>query len=231
MYHDRKGQVMPANANKPFKGLGMEGWIARWYARTRSHDLEDFRRQAKKTAERLGGAGVVLEVAPGPGYFAIELSKLGSFRITGLDISRTMVEIARENAGTAGARVEFRQGNSAQMPFERESFDFVYCAAAFKNFSEPVRALDEMHRVLRPGGKAVIMDLRPNASKEEIAYAVQQSGRSAFDKWVTQQIFRRVLLKRAYTENDFIRMVNGSRFGACEVVPDSIALEIRLAKD
>jgi ubiquinone/menaquinone biosynthesis C-methylase UbiE len=222
---------MPANAHKPFKGLGMEGWIARWYARTRGHDVEDFRRQAKKIAEKLRATSDVLEVASGPGYFAIELWKLGYFRIIGLDISRTMVEIARENAVAAGARVEFSQGNAAGMPFESGTFDFVYCAAAFKNFSEPINALDEMHRVLRPGGEAIIMDLRRSASKEEIASAVQQSGRTAFDKWVTQQIFKRVLLRRAYSEDDFIRMVRDSLFGACEVVTDSIALEVRLVKD
>ena len=46
------------------------------------------------------------------------------------------------------------------MPFEDNEFDFVLCRAAFKNFSEPVAALREMHRVLKPGGKALIIDLR-----------------------------------------------------------------------
>ena len=52
------------------------------------------------------------------------------------------------------------------MPFDSGSFDFVYCRAAFKNFSEPIRAIDEMNRVLKPGGKAVIVDLRKDASAQ-----------------------------------------------------------------
>src|SRR5579864_9095031 len=61
----------------------------------------------------------VLEVAPGPGFFAIELAKLGKYTITGLDISRTFVEIATKNARQAGVTVDFQQGNAAAMPFTR----------------------------------------------------------------------------------------------------------------
>ena len=68
---------------KPFKGKNMEGWIARWYTRTRSNDMEDFRRQAKSVAQNLRGGCDVLEVAPGPGFFAVELAKRGDFKIRG----------------------------------------------------------------------------------------------------------------------------------------------------
>jgi hypothetical protein len=43
---------MNSVATKPYKGKGMEGWLARWYARTRRNDMEDFRREAKAAAER-----------------------------------------------------------------------------------------------------------------------------------------------------------------------------------
>ena len=76
----------------------------------------------------------------GPGFLAIELARLGSYRITGLDISKSFVRIATENAIKAGVEVTFREGNASSMPFESDSFDFVYCRAAFKNFSEPVQA-------------------------------------------------------------------------------------------
>jgi len=57
----------------------------------------------------------VLEVAPGPGFFAIELAKQGDFKLTGLDISQTLVEIAAENARKAGVKIDFRLGNAAAM--------------------------------------------------------------------------------------------------------------------
>src|SRR6266496_5709380 len=97
------------------------------------------------------------------GYHAIEVAKLG-FTVTGLDISATMVEIATDGASRAGVRAEFRRGDASAMPFEDGSFDVVVCQAAFKNFRRPVTALNEMHRVLRPGGVAVVQDMNHDAT-------------------------------------------------------------------
>jgi ubiquinone/menaquinone biosynthesis C-methylase UbiE len=222
---------MHAVEQKPYKGSGMEGRIARWYARTRRSDMEDFRQQAKAVARHLARGFRVLEVAPGPGFFAIELAKLGDFKITGLDISRTLVDIAKENAGDAGVQVDFRLGNASAMPFVDGSFDFVYCSAAFKNFAEPVKALDEMYRVLRPGGEAIVVDLRSDVSPDEIDAYVRQSKRSRVDAWMTTLAFRCMLVKRAYSRDEFLRMAQKSRFGACQIKVASIGFEVRLAKE
>ena len=221
---------MPSAKQKAWKGTGMEGWVARWYARTRRNDMEDFRREAKAVAERLRPGCDVLEVAPGPGFFAVELAKQGAFKLTGLDVSRTLVEIAAENARKAGVKIDFRLGNAAAMPFADESFDMTYCAAAFKNFSEPVRALDEMYRVLRPEGEAVVVDLCKDASLDEIDTYVKQSKRRWIDAWMTKWTFRHVLLKRAYTGEEFIRMAEKSRFGTCQMNAGPLGFEVRLTK-
>jgi len=192
--------------------------------------MEDFRRQARTTAEHLSSGCNVLEVAPGPGFFAIELAKLGDFKITGLDISRTFVEIATENARNAGVRIDFRSGNASAMPFADDSFDFIYCSAAFKNFSEPVKALDEMYRVLCPGGEAMVVDLRKDVSLDEIDAYVKQSGRSRIDAWMTSWAFRCMLIKRAYTKDEFRRMAEQSRFGTCQIQVSPIELETRFTK-
>ena len=215
---------------KPYRGLGMEGWVARWYARTRRHDMEDFRSEARAVAEHLPKGCNVLEVAPGPGFFAIELIRLGDFKITGLDISRTLIDVAKENARAADVNIDFCRGNASAMPFASELFDFVYCSAAFKNFSEPVKALDEMHRVLRPRGRAVIMDLCKDASGDEIDAYVKRSGRNRFDAWMTKWTLQHVLLKRAYSRDDFIQMSKQSRFGSCEIKTSTIGFEVQFSK-
>jgi ubiquinone/menaquinone biosynthesis C-methylase UbiE len=215
---------------KPFKGLGMEGWVARWYTRTRRNDTEDFRSEARAVAAHLPVGCNVLEVAPGPGFFAIELARLGDFKITGLDISRTLIDLAKENACKAGANVDFRLGNAAAMPFDCEVFDFVYCSAAFKNFSEPVKALDEMHRVLRPGCRAVIVDLCKDVAVDEIDAYLKRSGRNRFDAWMTKWTFQHVLLKRAYARDDFIQMSKRSLFGSCQIKASTISFEVQFRK-
>jgi ubiquinone/menaquinone biosynthesis C-methylase UbiE len=169
-------------------------------------------------------------VAPGPGYFAIALAGLGPFHVVGLDISRSFVGIATGNARRAGVGVEFRQGNASAMPFESDAFDFIYCRAAFKNFADPVGALHEMHRVLRPGGTAVISDLRKDASHAEIDAAVKEMHLGRVNSALTRWIFKHVLLKRAYLPDEFRRMAARTPFGSCEVRPESIGMEVSFRK-
>jgi len=221
---------MTQQTSKPYIGMGMEGLIARWYAKSTSRDMEDFRREARKVAAQLPANADVLEVAPGPGYFSIELARLGSFRITGLDISHTFVRFAQMNARKQSLAINFRHGNASAMPLEPDSFDFVYCRAAFKNFSQPVEAINEMHRVLRPGGRAMIVDLRKDVSMDQINTFVKNSGRNLFDSMLTRYTFRTLLIKRAYTTQDFMNMAKESRFGGCRIDTGGIGLEVYFEK-
>jgi len=213
---------------KPYKGLGMEGAIASWYASLTKKSLEDFRALARRTAERIPPQSSVLEVAPGPGYFAIELAKLGN---SGLDISETFVGIARANAAKAGVRVDFRHGNASKMPFANESFNFLLCRAAFKNFSEPQRALEEMHRVLTPCGQAVFIDLRGDASQESINQAVNEMNLGIVNEILTKLAFRFMLLKRAYTRSEFERMISGTKFSDTAIQENLMGFEILLSRE
>jgi ubiquinone/menaquinone biosynthesis C-methylase UbiE len=222
---------MTTQAKKGYKGLGMEGAIARWYARNTGKDLGEFRHHAAALAARLPDGGDVLEVAPGPGYLAIELARLGPYRITGLDISHTFVQMATDNAAKAGAAVTFRHGNASEMPFEADSFDLIVCRAAFKNFSEPVRALCEMHRVLRPGGTALILDLRPDASRAAIDAYVKGKGLGWVNAMLTKLTFRFMLVKRAYSQEQFRRMASETPFGACTIREEGLGLEVALTKE
>jgi ubiquinone/menaquinone biosynthesis C-methylase UbiE len=162
------------------------------------------------------------------GSDVLELAKLGSYRITGLDISRTFVEIARGNARQAGVDVDFRLGNAASMPFGNESFDFLLCRAAFENFAEPLRALREMYRVLKPGGHALIIDLRKDASSESIGEAVQGMHLGRVNGLITRLTFRFMLLKRAYTRSELERLIAQTEFGPAELEEGTIGLELSL---
>ncbi len=186
---------------KAYKGMGMEGSIAKWYDKNTRKDLPEFKALARRVADGLpGGFPRVLEVAPGPGFFSIELAKLGKYQITGLDISQTFVGIARKNAEVEGVSVDFRQGNVSAMPFSANAFDFILCRAAFKNFSAPVAVpLQEMRRVLKPGGRAVIIDLGKDTPKKDIDAYIQKLGVSVWDAFVMRWTFRLMLLPRAYT--------------------------------
>jgi ubiquinone/menaquinone biosynthesis C-methylase UbiE len=222
---------MTAATTKGYRGIGMEGAIARWYAKSTRKDIERFRALAARLRAELPQAGDVLEVAPGPGYLAIEMAEGGAYRVTGLDVSRTMVELARANAAEAGVEVDFRRGDASAMPFADDSFDLLTCSAAFKNFSEPHKALGEMYRVLRPGGTALIVDLHRDVPMSEIRKYFSGMGLGTVERWMTVASFRFMLLKRAYTRGEFEQLLADIPFREKEIrIDDGVGLEVWLRK-
>jgi ubiquinone/menaquinone biosynthesis C-methylase UbiE len=208
----------------------MEGAIARWYAQQRrsGNQLETYRTQAAQLSEGLPSGTDVLEVAPGPGYMAVEMARLGH-HVTGMDISHTFVTIATENARQAGVSVDFRHGDVASMPFAAESFDLIVCQAAFKNFAEPVRALDEMHRVLRTGGTAVIQDMSRETTTADIDREVSRMELTRLNTVVTKWTLAALRL-RAASRAHFEGLAAESIFRTCEIRTDGISMEVRLTK-
>lgn len=213
---------------KPYKGRGMEGFVAAFYARQAEYDRAELQATARRIAAALNAGSRVLEIAPGPGLLAIELAKLTGGRVTGLDISRSFLQIAADNARRAGAEVDFEHGDAADLPFPDDQFDFVVCRAAFKNFTRPLVALNEMHRVLKPGGAALIIDLRKDYSTRAVSDYFKNRG------FVTAAMikltFRFMLKQRAYTKDSMTELVAQSAFGHGEFRLDPIGFELTLRK-
>jgi ubiquinone/menaquinone biosynthesis C-methylase UbiE len=212
---------------KAYIGMGMEGSIARWYEKNTARDMEEFRRLGARIAGMLPAGAAVLEVAPGPGFLSVELAKRG-LKVTGLDISETFVSLAEKNAERAGVRVFFEQGNASEMPFAGQSFDFLVCRAAFKNFADPVGALREMRRVLKPGGRGLIIDLRRDASVADIDAYVDGLGVSLLNRLFIKATFRTMLLPRAWPMDAFAKLLEGIPFRRTEIIPNAIGMEIWL---
>ena len=217
------------------KDIGIEGFAARWYDKnTKKNRLSEMKSYAQEVSKHLSDDGSsVLEVAPGPGYLAIELAKLGNnFDVVGLDISNDFIEIARKNAREAGVNVEFRQGSVAQIPYSDNKFDFIICTAAFKNFKEPLKALSEMHRVLKKStGTALIIDMNRNATNHQIEDYIS---RSLGVKWLERVffgfIFKYILRNGAYTRDEFISLISKTAFTSHEIREEGIGLYVYLKK-
>ena len=215
---------------KPHPDRGMEGMVAKWYAANTAEMMKEYVDLARRIASQIPEGSAVLEVAPGPGYFSIELAKLGAYAVTGLDLSRTFVKIASRKAAEAGVRVDFRQGSASNMPLQKDSFDFLLCRAAFKNFADPVAALQEMCRVLKPGGRGLIIDLKRNASPETISHHIDGMGLTWFNRILTKMAFKGMLLKSAYTREEFEQMLTHAKFSKVSIEETDMGLEIMMTK-
>lgn len=181
------------------------------------------------TTQGLPDGAEVLEIAPGPGYFAVELAKLGRVRVSALEISHTFVEIVSENARRAGVAVHIKQGDASGLPFPDRSFDRVFCQAAFKNFSRPQEAVNEMYRVLRPGGAAWIEDMRHDATNQAIRQEVDAMQLPAFRAFLTIRALKS-LRGHAYTAAGFEDFARASPFRSCTIDLTPIGLEAGLTR-
>jgi ubiquinone/menaquinone biosynthesis C-methylase UbiE len=208
------------------RAMAMEPPSAAWW----TNDLTRFLKMVRLIGQRVRPAGHILEVGPGPGYLAIELASRG-YRVSALDVSTWAVATTQRNAAVAGVDVDVRHGSALAMPFADASFDGVVCVDVLKNFSDPIGVLNEMHRVLRPGGEASIVDLRQDARREDIDAEVRNMFLSPWQSLVTRWTFRARVLKRAYSHAQLERMAGQSRFGGGELNPDGIGVELRLKKE
>ena len=116
------------------------------------------------------------------------------------------------------------------MPFDDNTFDAIFCRAAFKNFSQPVMALQEMCRVLKPGATALIIDLRKDVSKEAIDAEVATLKQSPLNALFTKWTFRLMLVRRAYTRDRFVDFIRQTEFTDSDIRKTRTGFEISLRK-
>jgi ubiquinone/menaquinone biosynthesis C-methylase UbiE len=101
-------------------------------------------------------SGDTLEVAVGT---ALNLPHYGQdVRLTGLDLSPEMLQIARERAARLGKEIDLHEGDAHELPFPDSSFDTIVCTYSLCNIPDPGRAVAEMKRVLRPEGQLILVD-------------------------------------------------------------------------
>lgn len=104
----------------------------------------------------------VLDLATGTGDLAVELVALGADRVVGADFCEPMLEAAARKVAERHVRgVEFVLADALDLPFSDATFDAVTSAFLLRNVADLSRCLQEMRRVLRPGGRAVALDLTP----------------------------------------------------------------------
>ncbi|WP_256941311.1 class I SAM-dependent methyltransferase [Bacillus sp. EAC] len=226
---NRLGKSKMKNMRKK-KDVGIYGLTAKWYDKnSRKSRMKQMQEYANEISTLVENGASILEVAPGPGYLSIELAKKG-FNVTGVELSQDFVVIEKNNAKEANVSVDFKEGNASNLPCEDNSFDFIVCSAAFKNFKDPVKALSEMYRVLKPDGKALVIDMNYNSTSEDIENEVRNSGMKGFDKYFVKFAFKTFLKQGAYTKENFEMFLQEMHFRNYNIKQEGISLYVYLYK-
>ncbi len=153
----------------PFPGTTLYDWISRRDVFQRHYDL------LARDILRHISAGAVLDIGTGPGWLLLKLrERAPGLKLVGLDISPAMVERARKNLGP---EIEVRQGNAAGLPFEAAAFDAIVSTGSVHHWKEPEACFREIHRVLKPGGLALIYDLVSDTPKPALRQMAKDFGR------------------------------------------------------
>lgn len=209
--HGIQGELTVAQYDQMQRNLRDKGWI-----------------ETKSIIKCGINSGHALEIGYGPGYLGLEWLKFTQdTTLTGLDISPDMQKLARQNAKSYGVngRAQYQLGNCDNLPFDDNIFDAVFTNGSLHEWKQPCVAFNEIWRVLKPGGKYFISDLRRDMS--------------IFLKWFlwlgTQPPAIRPGLKTsigaAYTPRELTAMIADTQLKSAKISAHLIGIEITGAKE
>jgi len=188
--HGIQGAVTVANYDQMQRHLRDRGWI-----------------ETRALLESGITQGSALEIGHGPGYLGLEWLKLTqATRLTGLDISPDMQVLARRNAQSYGltTRTEYHLGNCEHLTFADNLFDAVFTSGSLHEWANPTGAFDEIWRVLRPGGRYFISDLRRDMNPALRIFLWLGTQPTAIRPWLNSSI------NAAYTPQELGKLAAGT---------------------
>lgn len=159
-------------------------------------------------------SGRLLDVGTGPGWLLLALERsLPEVEAIGVDISAAMVSVARKNLARLGCSraIEVRQAGADALPFPADTFDAVVSTWSLHHWKDPVTGLNEVYRVLKPGGYALMYDL-----VSELPSAIRDKARAEFGVLRTTLLWLHSLEEPFYSPEDMAALAPASRFGRGE---------------
>ena len=172
--------------------------------------------------------GTVLEVGPGPGYLGLEwLKHTEGTQLAGLDISSDMIAVAQRNAAEYGltARTQYVESKDARLPFDDDNFDAAFSNGSLHEWSDVPRMLSEIWRVLKPGARVFLSDLR----RDLIAPVKWFMWLATRPKAIRPGLLTSI--NAAYTPAEVRSLLRDSRFKSFTVSSNPMGLQVTANKE
>lgn len=178
-------------------------------------------------------AGKILDLGTGPGYLPVEIAKSSTaVTVEGVDLSARLIETAKKNAIRAGVenRVHFRTGNASSLNVPDAAYDMVVSTGMLHMLRNPLKVLEEIYRVLKPGGEAWIYDparISSQIDRDEWRASLSPWERLTFRLFL---LFARINPPRAYDQKRVVGMISRTRFRTYEIEKKGDEMKITLKK-
>lgn len=169
-------------------------------------------------------SGLALEVGPGPSYLGLEwLKKTTNTYLKCVEISPDMIKIAEKNAREYHFtdRVEYKEGKAEVIPFSDNMFDAVFSNGSLHEWPDPMKAFNEIHRVLKKGGRFFISDMRRDMNPFIVFFLKINSQPKEIRPGLISSIHA------AYTQEEIVTILNKTTLKNAIVSKNMIGIEIK----
>lgn len=204
--HGIQGAITVAQYDQMQRGFRDKGWI-----------------ETKSLLDSGISSGHALEIGHGPGYLGLEwLAHTEHTTLVGFDISPDMHALAQRNAQEYGldTRVKYHLGNCDHLPFESNTFDAVFTNGSLHEWANPKDAFDEIWRVLKPGRRYFISDVRRDMSIFLLVFLWLGVRPTAMRHGLITSV------NAAYTPAELRALLDGTCLKDAEVSANSIGVEV-----
>ena len=171
--------------------------------------------------------GSAVEIGPGPGYLGLEwLASTCETDLIGVEISPTMIHQAETNRGEykLDSRARYIKGTALSIPLDDETADNIFSNGSLHEWENPYVVLSEAYRILKPGGKLFVSDLKRNLNLPvTIIMRIGTKGAAMKEGLMSS-------IRAAYTKDELLRLCEWSAFTKYSVVEGLFGLELSAVK-